>query len=71
MIPPLNVYISTDHDSHYPVGCCSIAVAMSETQARELLDSELVKHGLKVTASTLKRVDTAIPAATVLLDGDY
>ncbi len=70
----MNVYTCTDHDCHYPVGVCSIVVASSEAQARDLLDAALRADGLKdgsVEGYTLQLVDVSKPSATVLLDGDY
>lgn len=67
-----NVYVCTDHDGHYPVGVCSIVVANSEAQARDLLTLALVAHGLDgAKPFTLRLLQTDKPQAFVLLDGDY
>jgi hypothetical protein len=70
----MNIYVTTDHDSHYPVGCCSVVVAESEHVAKLLLDEELVEHGLKPSTQkpyTLRKINSEKPRAFVLLDGDY
>jgi hypothetical protein len=68
------VYISLDHPVHYPVGGASVVVAPDEATARQLLDAELVKHGLEPDSRspyTLERLNTRVPAAHVLRDGNY
>jgi len=68
----MNVYTSVDHEGFY-VGVASLVVAASEADARELLCAALRKHGLNPDRSpfTLQRVDTEVPCAIVLCDGDY
>lgn len=70
----MNVFVCTDHDLHYPVGCASVVVADGEDQARELLDAELVRRGLRphaVEPYTLKQLPAGRALAVVLCDGDY
>lgn len=73
-MPTLKVYVCTDHDLHYPVGCASVVVARDRRQARRLLDEQLRRRGLKGHAEepyTLVEVDVTTPQARVLRDGDY
>ncbi len=68
------VFVCTDHDLHYPVGCASVVIADGEDEARALLDAELVKRGLKPSARepyTLKQLPNNRPLAVILNDGDY
>ena len=68
------VFVCTDHDQHWPVGGASIVVADTESEARKLLDAELVSDGLKPHAQepyTLVAVDLARHHATILCDGNY
>ncbi|KKB80792.1 hypothetical protein VW35_00865 [Devosia soli] len=66
------VFVSTDHASHWPVGCASVVVALSEEQARGLLDAELRAHGLNPNEPyTLKEIGQGEPVAIVLCDGQY
>jgi hypothetical protein len=68
----MNVYVCTDHEGHWPVGVCSVVVAASEDEARELLAAELHTHGLhKEEPFTLWQVSLERQRAMVLLDGDY
>lgn len=68
----MNIYVCTDHDGHYPVGVCSVVVAASETEARDLLRAELHEHGLDETKPfTLRPLNIERPRAFLLLDGDY
>ena len=68
----MNLYVCTDHDGHYPVGVCSIVVAASEAEARDLLVPELRSHGLDPNKPfSLRLINMEKPRAFVLLDGDY
>lgn len=68
----MNVYVCSDHDGHWPVGVCSVVVAEDEAYARELLALELRTHGLKPEKGfTLRRLNTEVARAFVILDGDY
>jgi len=68
----MDVFVCTDHDGHYPVGVCSVVMAVSEEQARQLLLIELQKHGLRGNQPfTLRKLQSEQPQAFVLLDGDY
>ena len=66
----MNVYVCTDHDTHYPVGGASVVVARSEKEARELLDKALRAKGLRVTDYTFVQLSKAAQAI-ILNDGDY
>lgn len=68
----LQVFVCTDHDGHWPVGVCSIVVAFTEENAREMLQTELKTHGLDPRKPfSLRRLNITNPKAFVLLDGDY
>lgn len=68
----MGVYVCTDHAGHYPVGVCSVIIARSEEEAGELLRLELRDHGLNPDEKfTLRRLNSAVPKAFILLDGDY
>lgn len=70
----MNVFVCTDHDSHYPVGCASVVIADTEEQARQLLDIQLREHSLmphSMEPYTLQLVSTGEAKAIVLNDGDY
>lgn len=68
----MNVYVCIDHDGHYSVGVCSVVMAKSEEQARQLLLIELQSHGLRGNRPfTLRKLNTEEPRAFILLDGDY
>ena len=67
----VKTYWCTDHDLHYPVGCASIVVAESEEKATELLDIELVKHGLKPYSEHEYHFIELKYGARVLRDGNY
>jgi len=68
----MKVFVSTDHETHWPVGGASVVVAEAEADARTLLTEALKKHGLQQTEPfTLTEIDTTVAAAHVLSDGDY
>lgn len=70
----MRVFVCTDHDLHYPVGCASVVIAAGEREARALLDAELVKHGLRPFALepyTLEELPDDQARAFILQDGDY
>lgn len=67
----MRLWVCTDHDCHYPVGCASIVLAENEVAARWLLDAALVEHGLKATEYTLTEIPLDQARAVVLNDGDY
>ncbi len=68
----MKVFVSTDHDGHWPVGVASVVVAADETEARRLLDAELRRDGLKPDEPyTLREVDTGVARAEILCDGNY
>lgn len=71
---PLNVYVCTDHDNFWPVGCASVIFAETMGQAQRLLDAALVEKGLKPHAEsgyTLELLSMGEPKAVVLWDGNY
>lgn len=66
------VFVSTDHDSHYPVGCGSVVIAFDEPTARGLLDAALAAKGLNPNKPyTLQEIGQDGPIAIVLVDGNY
>ena len=70
----MRVFTCVDHDCHYPVGVASVIVAENEQQARELLDAQLIEHGLNPYDEppyTLQELALDTPQAIVLRDGDY
>ena len=69
----MNVYVCTDHEGHWPVGVCSLIVAKDEDEAKRLLVTELLTHGLKQDGKPfeLREINVSEPRAFVLLDGDY
>jgi len=68
----MKVWTCNDHKGFY-VGACSVVVADTEDQARELLEQELKDRGLSGSGNpfTLNLLDVSIPCAHVLIDGDY
>ncbi len=70
----MKVYICTNHDSHYPVGCASVVVAKDKKQARKLLDETLHEDGLK-TSKDYDYILTELPTdearAVILNNGEY
>jgi hypothetical protein len=73
----MKVYVTTEHDTHYPVGGASIAIASDEKAARKVLDELLMSDGLKPSSQhpyTFIVIDiTNIhkPTAMILNSGDY
>lgn len=70
----MKLFVCTDHDSHWPVGCASIVFAENETRARELLNMHLVAAGLKPFEEqnyTLEERPTDGEWAEILHDGNY
>lgn len=70
----MHVFVCTDHDLHWPVGCASVVIAGGEDEARVLLDAALIDCGLKPSEQkpyTLRQLGTDEPIAVVLLDGEY
>ena len=69
----MKFFVCTDHDNFY-VGGVSIVIAETKLKARNLLSKELVKEGLKPYIEepfTLQEIDTNVPIALVLQNGDY
>lgn len=68
----MNVYTCTDHDGFYPVGVASVIVASNEHEAREVLSNALADGGLDHRVPfTLTQLNTHVPNAVILCDGDY
>ena len=69
----MKLFTCDNHAGHWPVGAASIVIAESETDARYLLDEELLSRSLDPgnPPYTLKEVDMTKPQAIVLDDGDY
>lgn len=69
----MKVFVTTNHDVHYPVGAASVVLARSEREAKTLLDAALVARGLKPSDEhpyTLEELDDS-PQAQILVNGDY
>jgi hypothetical protein len=67
----LKVFTCTDHDGRYPVGVASVIVAADIEHARDLLDAELGKNGLRLGGYSLDELALDRPHAEILCDGDY
>lgn len=67
----MKVFICTDHDGHWPVGCASIVVAKDKEQATMLLRAALVGDGLSPDNFTLQEVPTDTLFVKILHNGDY
>jgi hypothetical protein len=70
----MRLWVCTDHDCHFPVGCASVANTIDEDEARQLLDMALAAHGLQpgtVKQYTLTEVPLDQARAVVLNDGEY
>jgi hypothetical protein len=67
------MYLCTDHDHVYPVGVASVVIAETVDEAIQLLDIQLLDHGLQPFAQS-PYTFTVLPlekVAVVLRDGDY
>lgn len=72
VLPPLRLFVSTDHDYRYPVGVAAVVLARTERDARALLDAQLTQHGLRPYQAlpyTFTELPLDIPAAYLLRDG--
>jgi len=68
----VKVFTCVDHAYFWPVGVASIVVAPSEDVARNILTSALGARGLdEKKPFTLQEVDTKLPHAMILHDGNY
>lgn len=68
----MRIFVSTDHDGHFPVGVASVVIAADEAAARVLLDAELSGQGLDPTKPyTLLELVGMAPRALILSNGDY
>jgi len=69
----LSVWINASFEGHYPIGVAAVVVAESPERASILLNEELVKEGLKPTA-TADQFSLVIPseeAALIICNGNY
>lgn len=68
----MRIFVSTDHDGHWPVGVASVVIAADEAEARRLLDAALRADGLDPgDPYTLREVDTGVARAEILCNGEY
>lgn len=69
----MNVYTNTTFEGHNPVGTAAVVVAVNQSQAANLLEQELIKHGLFVTIKPEEMilVDRTNCNVRVLRNGDY
>lgn len=69
----MKLFTCTDFLGHWPVGTAAVVVAPDEAIARTLLLAVLREHGLgdQSAGFTLIEVNTTVPNAVVLRDGDY
>jgi hypothetical protein len=70
----MKLWVCTDHDYYWPVGCASVVWAATEEDARKLLDAALIEAGLKNYSGkpyTLDERDISKPGADVLATGNY
>lgn len=69
----LRLWTCTTHDYVWPVGVASVVMARDEDRARELLDAELRKIGLKDSVERPYELVEVffMPQAIILQDGDY
>jgi hypothetical protein len=68
----LKVYVAT-HPGHYMTGC-SVIVARSLSQARALLGTALIDHGIRPQDwedIEIRILDVSKPAVDMLFNGDY
>lgn len=68
----MKVFTTTNFKGYYPVGTAAVIVAETEEEADRLLIESLSKmHLIQDEPPELKEVDTSVPHASVLLDGNY
>lgn len=69
----MNIYTCKNFTGHYPVGTAAVVAAWSSEQAAALLNSELVKMGLRGDAEKkhMRLLDTSNKQVRILCDGDY
>lgn len=67
--PALQVWVSTDHDSHW-VGGASVVVAASEMEAHAVLSAALAERGLSTESFTLQPLPLDEVQALILRDGE-
>lgn len=69
----MSVYVNTKFDGFYPVGTSAIVIADDKKEAKDILNKELIRHGLKPSSieSQFEKVKTRTKGAIILNDGDY
>lgn len=71
----MNAYINTTFKGRYPVGVVALVIAPSAADAAALLNAELIDRGLPqdepITAMDMAPINTDLPRALILADGDY
>lgn len=69
----MKVFYNRDFKGHYPVGVSAVVIAPDHIEAARLLRNELSSCGLdqRVDPSEMFELDTSVPFAIVLQDGDY
>lgn len=74
----MKVWTCTNFKGRYPVGTCAIIIAETVEQARDLLQAELDRAGLKqdrymqpIPLDYLDEVELIQSRAEILLDGNY
>ena len=67
------IFTNTKCIGHYPVGFAAIIVADNAFQAADLLNKELVEHGLPMSAVAENMIpfDISKPRALILVNGNY
>jgi hypothetical protein len=70
----MRIFICTDHDTFWPIPGASVIIATNRVEAKMLLDEALIAIGLKPYQEVpygLKEIDSQLPAAYILNDGNY
>lgn len=69
----MKVFTCISFAGHWPVGTAAVVTARTADEAAALLNAALKQRGLldDVKADALTPVNTTVPQATILLDGDY
>lgn len=69
----MKVFYCTSFTGQYPVGASAVIVAKSRKSAAHLLEEALAERGLrqKIDPKDLTQINTKLPEAIILQDGDY
>ena len=69
----MNIYTCNSFEGFYPVGTAAVIVAESNVKAKAILDAELKRMGLSqdVPIGEINRLETGMPDAIILCNGDY